>query len=85
MQKLGHAIEKSEKEQHTAEQTIKQMEQDHEWISNEKENFRPFRHTIRFQGAEHDGVQVSIEESLGAVSRDEEKNQSQSDEHDRQR
>ncbi|KAI9792223.1 MAG: Structural maintenance of chromosomes protein 2 [Candelina submexicana] len=39
MQKLGHQIEKFHKEQQAAAQAVTQMEQEHEWIADEKENF----------------------------------------------
>ena len=39
MQKLSHAIERSQKEQTTASQTLSQMESEHEWIREEKESF----------------------------------------------
>jgi len=39
MQKLGHQIERFYKEQQTAVQTVAQMEKDHEWIAEERENF----------------------------------------------
>ncbi len=39
MQKLGHAIEKSEKEQHSAKQFLAQMEQEHDWIAEEEDSF----------------------------------------------
>lgn len=39
MQKLGHQIEKFHKEQQVAVQTVSHMEQEHEWIADEKDNF----------------------------------------------
>ncbi|KAF7901430.1 hypothetical protein EAF00_003651 [Botryotinia globosa] len=39
MQKLGHQIEKFHKEQQAAVQTVSHMEQEHEWIVDEKDNF----------------------------------------------
>ncbi len=39
MQKLGHQIEKFHKEQQTAVQTVANMEKEHEWIADEKDNF----------------------------------------------
>ncbi|TGO29847.1 hypothetical protein BPAE_0010g00310 [Botrytis paeoniae] len=39
MQKLGHQIEKFHKEQQAAVQTVSHMEQEHEWIADEKDNF----------------------------------------------
>lgn len=38
-QKLGHQLEKLQKDQHTASQAVAHMEQEHEWIADEKENF----------------------------------------------
>lgn len=39
MQKLGHQLEKLQKDQHTAAQAVSHMEQEHEWIADEKEQF----------------------------------------------
>ncbi|KAJ5087614.1 RecF/RecN/SMC [Penicillium angulare] len=39
MQKLGHQLEKLQKDQHTASQAVAYMEQEHEWIADEKEQF----------------------------------------------
>lgn len=39
MQKLGHQVEKFHKEQQTAVQTVANMEKEHEWIADEKDNF----------------------------------------------
>ena len=39
MQKLGHQIEKFHKEQQTTVQTVANMEKEHEWIADEKDNF----------------------------------------------
>ncbi|KAJ5640936.1 RecF/RecN/SMC [Penicillium herquei] len=39
MQKLGHQLEKLQKDQHTASQAVAHMEQEHEWIADEKEQF----------------------------------------------
>jgi len=39
MQKLGHQLEKLHKDQHTAAQAVGHMEQEHEWIADEKEHF----------------------------------------------
>ncbi|KAI0478885.1 P-loop containing nucleoside triphosphate hydrolase protein [Xylariaceae sp. FL0804] len=39
MQKLGHQVDKFHKEQQTAVQTVAHMEQEHEWIADEKDNF----------------------------------------------
>ncbi|KAI9892486.1 MAG: Structural maintenance of chromosomes protein 2 [Vezdaea aestivalis] len=38
-QKLGHQIEKFLKEQQAAQQSVMSMEQEHEWIADDKENF----------------------------------------------
>ncbi|OJJ46740.1 hypothetical protein ASPZODRAFT_2013116 [Penicilliopsis zonata CBS 506.65] len=39
MQKLGHQLEKLQKDQHAAAQTVAHMEAEHEWIADEKEHF----------------------------------------------
>ncbi|KAH8680894.1 SMC2-like protein [Xylariales sp. PMI_506] len=39
MQKLGHTVEKFNKEQQNAVQAVAQMEKEHEWIADEKDNF----------------------------------------------
>lgn len=39
LQKLGHQIEKFNKEQHTAAESVSRLEADHEWIHDEKDNF----------------------------------------------
>lgn len=39
MQRLSHAIEKSQKEHSAASQTLAQMENEHDWISDEKDSF----------------------------------------------
>jgi structural maintenance of chromosome 2 len=39
MQKLGHSIEKFNKEQQAAVQSVANMEKEHEWIADEKSNF----------------------------------------------
>jgi structural maintenance of chromosome 2 len=39
MQKLGHQIEKFQKEQQAAAQTVARMEEEHEWIADDKDNF----------------------------------------------
>ncbi|CAJ2513612.1 Uu.00g017310.m01.CDS01 [Anthostomella pinea] len=39
MQKLGHTVDKFHKEQQNAVQTVAHMEQEHEWIADEKDNF----------------------------------------------
>lgn len=38
-QKLGHQVEKFNKEQQTARQQVDHMEKEHEWIADEKDNF----------------------------------------------
>ncbi|KAL8894561.1 MAG: hypothetical protein Q9192_004216 [Flavoplaca navasiana] len=39
MQKLSHQVEKSHKEQQAASQSLKHMENEHDWIVDEKESF----------------------------------------------
>ncbi|BCS18091.1 condensin subunit SMC2 [Aspergillus puulaauensis] len=39
MQKLGHQLEKLQKEQNVAEQAVAHLEGEHEWIADEKDNF----------------------------------------------
>ncbi|KAL4778337.1 RecF/RecN/SMC [Aspergillus varians] len=39
MQKLGHQLEKLQKEQNAAEQAVAHLEGEHEWIEDEKDNF----------------------------------------------
>lgn len=39
MQKLGHQLEKAQKEQQTAAQTVAAMEKEYDWIGEEKESF----------------------------------------------
>ncbi|RDW79727.1 hypothetical protein BP6252_04365 [Coleophoma cylindrospora] len=39
MQKLGHQIEKFDKDQQAAVQLVAHMEKEHEWIADEKDNF----------------------------------------------
>ncbi|KAL2003791.1 hypothetical protein VTN02DRAFT_2285 [Thermoascus thermophilus] len=39
MQKLGHLLEKLHKDQQTATQAVANMEKEHEWIADEKDNF----------------------------------------------
>lgn len=39
LQKLGHQVEKFGKDQHQATQSLSQMENDHEWIKDEQDNF----------------------------------------------
>ncbi|KAL4797066.1 RecF/RecN/SMC [Aspergillus venezuelensis] len=39
MQKLGHQLEKLQKEQNAAEQAVAHLEEEHEWIADEKDNF----------------------------------------------
>ena len=39
MQKLGHQLEKLQKDQNTAAQAVAYMEEEHEWIADEKDNF----------------------------------------------
>lgn len=42
MQKLGHQVEKFNKEQQTAGQAVEHMEKEHEWIADEKDKFGRF-------------------------------------------
>lgn len=39
MQKLGHQLEKLQKDQNAAAQAVQHMESEHEWITDEKDNF----------------------------------------------
>ncbi|KAF7712398.1 Structural maintenance of chromosomes protein [Penicillium ucsense] len=39
MQKLGHQLEKVQRDQQTAAQAVSHMEQEHDWIADEKEQF----------------------------------------------
>lgn len=39
MQKLGHQLEKLQRDQQAAAQTVAHIEAEHEWISDEKDNF----------------------------------------------
>ncbi|KKK26454.1 hypothetical protein P175DRAFT_0482635 [Aspergillus ochraceoroseus IBT 24754] len=39
MQKLGHQLEKLQKEQQAAAQAVAHLEEEHEWIEDEKDNF----------------------------------------------
>lgn len=39
IQKLGHQLEKSQKEQQTTAQTVTALENEYDWIAEEKENF----------------------------------------------
>ncbi|KAJ5154734.1 RecF/RecN/SMC [Penicillium coprophilum] len=48
-QKLGHQLEKLQKDQHTASQAVAHMEQEHEWIADEKENFGRVNTPYNFQ------------------------------------
>ncbi|KAJ6172345.1 hypothetical protein N7470_001412 [Penicillium chermesinum] len=50
MQKLGHQLEKLQKDQHTASQAVAHMEQEHEWIADEKEQFGRPNTPYHFQG-----------------------------------
>ena len=50
MQKLSHQIEKSQKEQQVAGQSLAQMEQEHEWIQDEKESFGRTNTPYDFKG-----------------------------------
>lgn len=48
-QKLGHQLEKLQKDQHIASQAVAHMEQEHEWIADEKENFGRANTPYNFQ------------------------------------
>ena len=50
MQKLTHQVEKSQKDQQTAGQLLKEMEKEHEWISDEKESFGRANSPYDFKG-----------------------------------
>ncbi|MCJ1225784.1 Structural maintenance of chromosomes protein 2 [Toensbergia leucococca] len=49
-QKLGHQIEKSQKEEQGATQTVILMEKEHEWIADEKESFGRTNTPYDFKG-----------------------------------
>ncbi|KAJ5784852.1 RecF/RecN/SMC [Penicillium pulvis] len=49
MQKLGHQLEKLQKDQHGASQAVAHMEQEHEWIADEKEQFGRANTPYHFQ------------------------------------
>lgn len=48
-QKLGHQLEKLQKDQHTASQAVAHMEEEHEWIADEKEHFGRINTPYHFQ------------------------------------
>ncbi|KAG0153939.1 hypothetical protein PDIDSM_1318 [Penicillium digitatum] len=48
-QKIGHQLEKLQKDQYTASQAVAHMEQEHEWIADEKENFGRANTPYNFQ------------------------------------
>jgi structural maintenance of chromosome 2 len=50
MQKLTHAIEKFHKEQQTTTQALAHMEQEHDWIADEKESFGRTNTAYDFKG-----------------------------------
>ena len=50
MQKLGHQVEKAEKEQQAASQTLVQLEKEHDWIADEKEQFGRANTPYDFKG-----------------------------------
>ncbi|KAI4265875.1 MAG: hypothetical protein L6R38_009118 [Xanthoria sp. 2 TBL-2021] len=50
MQKLTHQVEKSQKEQQAASQSLKQMENEHDWIVDEKESFGRSNTAYDFNG-----------------------------------
>jgi structural maintenance of chromosome 2 len=49
-QKLGHHLEKLEKEQHAASQTLTHLSENHEWIEDEKEQFGRPNTPYEFKG-----------------------------------
>jgi structural maintenance of chromosome 2 len=49
-QKLGHHLEKLEKEQHAASQTLTHLSENHEWIEDEKEQFGRSNTPYDFKG-----------------------------------
>jgi structural maintenance of chromosome 2 len=49
-QKLGHNIEKQEKEQHAASQTLSHLSEAHDWIEDEKEQFGRANSPYDFKG-----------------------------------
>lgn len=49
-QKLGHQLEKLQKDQQTASQAVAHMEQEHEWIADEKEHFGRANTPYHFEG-----------------------------------
>jgi structural maintenance of chromosome 2 len=48
-QKLGHQLEKLQKDQYTASQAVAHMEKEHEWIADEKEQFGRANTPYHFQ------------------------------------
>ncbi|KAL8895345.1 MAG: hypothetical protein Q9207_008208, partial [Kuettlingeria erythrocarpa] len=50
MQKLAHQVEKSQKEQQAAAQSLKHMESEHDWIGDERESFGRTNTPYDFQG-----------------------------------
>ncbi|KAJ5907607.1 hypothetical protein N7495_000289 [Penicillium taxi] len=50
MQKLGHQLEKLQKDQETAQHSFSHMEKEHEWIADEKEQFGRPNTPYYFQG-----------------------------------
>jgi structural maintenance of chromosome 2 len=48
-QKLGHQLEKLQKDQYTASQAVAHMEQEHEWIADEREQFGRANTPYHFQ------------------------------------
>ncbi|KAJ6088774.1 hypothetical protein N7486_010035 [Penicillium sp. IBT 16267x] len=49
MQKLGHQLDKLQKDQHGASQAVAHMEQEYEWIADEKEQFGRANTPYHFQ------------------------------------
>lgn len=50
MQKLGHQIDKFQKEQETAEHAVASMEKEHEWIAAERDSFGRANTPYDFKG-----------------------------------
>ncbi|KAL8699034.1 MAG: hypothetical protein Q9201_006238 [Fulgogasparrea decipioides] len=50
MQKLTHAVDKAQKEQQAAAQSLKHMESEHDWIADEKESFGRANTAYDFSG-----------------------------------
>lgn len=50
MQRLGHQIDKFQKEQQNAEQTVLSMEKEHDWIAEERDSFSRANTPYDFKG-----------------------------------